>query len=256
MEKIDIPATAQIDGHRSILQQTAIEKAMVQRPHLVILGAGATIAAIPNGDKNGKKSSVMNDFATNLNLLELLKTITLDTESNNIEDIYSELFDRTDEDSIKVREQLESTIRNYFETLKIPDDPTIYDYLLLSLTKKDAIVSFNWDDLLIQAYQRVHKITKNLPYISFLHGNVGAGYCSKCGQLGARRNKCPECGKLFDASPLLYPVRKKDYGSNLFISSQWEGLKEYISRAAVITIFGYSAPKTDTEAIKILKIIF
>lgn len=28
--------------------------------HTVILGAGATIAAIPNGDKNGKSSSVMN----------------------------------------------------------------------------------------------------------------------------------------------------------------------------------------------------
>jgi hypothetical protein len=30
------------------------------RSHTVILGAGATIAAIPDGDKNGKSSSVMN----------------------------------------------------------------------------------------------------------------------------------------------------------------------------------------------------
>ena len=33
---------------------------VVMRAHTVILGAGATMAAIPNGDKNGKKSSVMN----------------------------------------------------------------------------------------------------------------------------------------------------------------------------------------------------
>lgn len=31
--------------------------------HVVILGAGATIAAIPNGDKNGIESPAMNDFS-------------------------------------------------------------------------------------------------------------------------------------------------------------------------------------------------
>ena len=28
---------------------------MKNRPHVVLLGAGATMAAIPNGDKNGRK---------------------------------------------------------------------------------------------------------------------------------------------------------------------------------------------------------
>lgn len=32
------------------------------RPHIVILGAGATMAAIPNGDRNGKRCSVMKGF--------------------------------------------------------------------------------------------------------------------------------------------------------------------------------------------------
>jgi len=31
------------------------ERLMKNRPHVVILGAGATMAAIPGGDKNGKK---------------------------------------------------------------------------------------------------------------------------------------------------------------------------------------------------------
>lgn len=36
------------------------EELMKKRPHVVILGAGASCAAIPNGDKNGKKISAMN----------------------------------------------------------------------------------------------------------------------------------------------------------------------------------------------------
>ncbi|MFW6223076.1 MAG: hypothetical protein ACOC3T_05645 [Bacteroidota bacterium] len=33
------------------------------RPHVVILGAGASAAAFPQGDANGKKLPVMNDLA-------------------------------------------------------------------------------------------------------------------------------------------------------------------------------------------------
>lgn len=32
------------------------------RPHLVLLGAGASLAAFPNGDKNGLKLPLMNNF--------------------------------------------------------------------------------------------------------------------------------------------------------------------------------------------------
>lgn len=41
--------------------------------HVVILGAGATIAAIPNGDKNGIKSPAMNDFFQKANMEHLLE---------------------------------------------------------------------------------------------------------------------------------------------------------------------------------------
>lgn len=43
---------------------------MKNRPHVVLLGAGATMAAIPNGDKNGRKSSVMNNFIEELGCLQ------------------------------------------------------------------------------------------------------------------------------------------------------------------------------------------
>ena len=39
---------------------------MKNRPHVVILGAGASCAAIPNGDKNGKRISAMSGFIDKL----------------------------------------------------------------------------------------------------------------------------------------------------------------------------------------------
>ena len=56
-------------------------------PHLVILGAGATMAAIPDGDKNGLKTSLMKGFVSNLNLDNLFEGISLNTKSKNLEDI-------------------------------------------------------------------------------------------------------------------------------------------------------------------------
>ena len=38
------------------------ELMMKQRPHVVILGAGASVAAIIDGDRNGKKISTVNFF--------------------------------------------------------------------------------------------------------------------------------------------------------------------------------------------------
>ena len=66
------------------------------RRHTVILGAGATIAAIPNGDKNGKKSSVMNGLIEKLQLQNILDGVKLKTNSDNLEDIYSELYSRAE----------------------------------------------------------------------------------------------------------------------------------------------------------------
>ncbi|KAB6148223.1 hypothetical protein GA398_08175 [Bacteroides xylanisolvens] len=235
------------------MEKGELEDIFKKRSHLVILGAGATIAALPNGDRFGKKSSVMNDFLSNLGLSSILDGVELKTTSTNIEDIYSELYERSDEKAIQVREELEKQVYNYFSSLRIPEEPTIYDLLLLSLTEKDCIVSFNWDDILIQAFQRAKKITSNLPRLAFLHGNVGAGYCKECGEYGARRNRCHSCGSYFIPAPLLYPVREKDYHTHKFIFNQWEVLRYFIASAAVVTVFGYSAPKTDTAAIEIFK---
>jgi hypothetical protein len=34
----------------------------IGRPHVVLLGAGASLAALPNGDKRGRKPPLMTNF--------------------------------------------------------------------------------------------------------------------------------------------------------------------------------------------------
>lgn len=46
---------------------------MKSRPHVVLLGAGASCAAIPNGDKNGRKISGMNGFIEKLGLTDIIE---------------------------------------------------------------------------------------------------------------------------------------------------------------------------------------
>lgn len=82
----------------------------------------------------------------------IIKNINLNTKSNNLEDIYSELYERTD--CQVVRELLDNKIREYFSCLEIPDELNIYDLILLSLRKKDLVATFNWDPLLLQALSK------------------------------------------------------------------------------------------------------
>ncbi|EJL6830983.1 hypothetical protein ACOCGM_001600 [Vibrio cholerae] len=227
------------------------ERAYKSRPHVVLLGAGASVAAIPRGDKNGMKTSVMDGFLEKLGLSEVIADLNLVTQSDNLEDIYSEIAER--DEYADVRSELDTRIRNYFSEFEIPDEPTIYDFLLLSLRKKDLIATFNWDPLLLQAYQRAVKITTDLPDLAFLHGNVLVGYCMEHPRGGHVDNRCPECGEWFLPSRLLYPIAKKNYNDDPFTKDNWKALKNYLSSAYFVTIFGYSAPKTDVEAIDMLK---
>ena len=82
------------------------------RPHVVILGAGATMATIPNGDKNGRPCSVMHGFMQNIGLESILQKVNLKTQSENIEDIYTELYERGEECK-EIRLQLEDAIFSY-----------------------------------------------------------------------------------------------------------------------------------------------
>ena len=221
------------------------------RSHTVILGAGATIAAIPDGDKNGKSSSVMNGLLKKLNLEEILAGVELQTKSENLEDIYSELFER--EECSEIVRKLEERLYDYFASLELPEEPTIYDLLILSLTNKDCIATFNWDPLLIQAYVRCSKITLNLPQILCLHGNVAVGFCEEHTEFGTVDYYCPTCYKKLNPTKLLYPVKNKDYSSDGYINWCWKALDYFVDHSYMLTIFGYSAPKSDVDAVNLMK---
>lgn len=227
------------------------EHGMKKRPHVVILGAGASVAAIPNGDANGKKISVMNDFFQKTNTEYLLEGIELKTKSKNLEDIFCEIYERPE--LTETCHKLEKAIYDYFSEFQLPDEPTIYDFLILSLRKKDLIATFNWDPLLLQAYQRCGRITHDLPELDFLHGNVSVGICEHDKIMGPIRGICSKCHKHLTPIQLLYPIKTKDYNSNSFIKAQWQDVEYALSHAYVITIFGYGAPPSDVEAISLLK---
>ena len=73
-------------------KEEEIAQVKVQRPHVVILGAGASLAALPNGDKNGRKLPLMNNFVEVLNLSAILHKANVDFEGKNFEDVYDQLY--------------------------------------------------------------------------------------------------------------------------------------------------------------------
>ena len=97
------------------------------------------------------------------------------------EDFYSSIY----ETKPKLASEVEDKIYTYFSSFKIPDELTLYDYLILFLREKDCIATFNWDPLLNQALKRNLPILYDYglkpPKIIYLHGNVAAGHCpNKC----------------------------------------------------------------------------
>ena len=220
------------------------------KPHVVILGAGASYAAFPAGDNNGKRLPLMNNFIETLGLNDLIDRSGLNFTSSNFEEIYSLIH--SDPNLIGIREELEAAVYGYFRAMELPDYPTIYDHLVLSLRNKDFIATFNWDPFLVQALRRNGKRFK-LPRVLFLHGNVEVAYCADGHIMGNNGSTCSYCGKLLTPTKLLYPVGEKNYHLDEFISRQWATLADVLKHAFMITIFGYGAPTSDASAIDLLK---
>lgn len=149
--------------------------------------------------------------------------------------------------------QLEQRVYDYFGSLELFAHPTIYDYLVLALRRKDVIATFNWDPLLVQAWERCKAITPNLPHLLFLHGNVRVAVCHEDRKIGRAQSACSRCGKELTPTKLLYPIGEKNYDRDPFIAEQWSILRQAINQAYALTIFGYGAPKTDLSAIELMK---
>ena len=219
-------------------------------PHVVIIGAGASIASCPI-DKNGRESPSLKGVHNTIGLTERIKSFGFsESELEDFESFYSNIYGKPE--YAELQKELEQAVSDYFSALVIPDEITLYDYLILSLTEKDAIISFNWDPFLMQSYKR-NLIVGNLPRLIFPHGNTGVGICYSCRIKGYANCLCNFCNNPFENMPLLFPVGKKKYNDNSIIENEWKEAKDVLERAAGITIWGYSAPKSDTEAYSIIK---
>jgi len=221
----------------------------VGKPHLVILGAGASRAAFPNGI-DGHPMPVMNDLVATLELGHELDQAGIHHEGEDFESIYSRVA--SDIGLSQLRGQLEDRIYDYFRMLSLPPEPTMYDHLLLSLRPKDVVATFNWDPLIWRAAERVSRIARP-PRLLFLHGNTAIGYCSEHGRKGGIGYRCGVCQNPFRASQLLYPILKKDYSADSAIASEWKDMRTAMADAYLVTVFGYSAPTADADAMAILK---
>ena len=222
-----------------------INRKINHAPHVVLLGAGASLAACPNGDANGRKLPLMRNLVEIVGLTELLKAHGVYEGYEDFESLYDGLASMKSTPGLI--SLLESKVHDYFAGMRLPDEATIYDLLLLSLREKDVIATFNWDPFLAQAFRR-NRHLRRLPKIVFLHGNVEIGFCQEHKRTGFIEQQCSVCGKFMEPSRLLFPVKQKDYTSDPFIVSEWTQLKYALSHAYLVTIMGYSAPVTDIEA--------
>lgn len=212
-------------------------------PYVVILGAGASRAAC--GD----------DFPCMDNILRKLE---LEDEFPSLRGVdfeqgYARIAGdphRSDE-----RDRLERRVRDWFSNRSLKHDPTLYDHLVMAMRPNDVIATFNWDPFLVHAVRRCYRVGVEPPQLVFLHGNVAVGHCltEDHKTMGPIERLCPDCGKPFKPSTLLYPVSNKNYSYDPLIAEAWRFLERALQHAYMVTIFGYSAPSSDVDAVSRIK---
>lgn len=212
--------------------------------HVVILGAGASVASVlHNPEPSGKSLPQMSNFVDIVGLSNILQA------DGNFEAQYSSVHAQNPNSPL-LRE-VEERVKNYFRGLKLPKTPTIYDYLVLSLRRKDLIATFNWDPFLYQAFSR-NRTLGEMPNLCFLHGSVSIGYSRVEQKAGPAGWFSKSTGNEYVPTKLLYPVAQKDYNNDEFIRREWDRLKLWLKNSKRLTIFGYSAPETDIEAVGLM----
>lgn len=71
-----------------------------------------------------------------------------------------------------------------------------------------------------------------------------------------RNRHCRNCGNELARPKILFPIKEKNYGDDPYIKNCWEGFLDILSRATIVTIFGYSAPQSDSMAIEAMQKAF
>lgn len=94
-----------------------------------------------------------------------------------------------------------------------------------------------------------------MPLAVYLHGSAAVGHCAEHTpiSIGTRGKACQRCGRDYKPSRLLYPVTHKNYTTDPFVEGAWAQVKASLKQAFAFTIFGYSAPETDVDAVSLLR---
>jgi len=230
-----------------VSRQQEVEDVFFERPHVVVLGAGASIAAVPH-DRNGRELPDMRGLASIEEVQRLFLSAGITDVAEDFEASYARL--REEGRYEEIGDRIDQIVRDYFAGVEIGDDPTIYDHLLLSLRSKDLIATFNWDPIIVQAEMRLRAMGATaLPQVVFLHGNVAISVCMEDKTAGLTGERCRDCGKPLEPVPLLYPVTEKNYEADAFINYAWHTLRWGLKDTSIVTIFGYRAPGSDVAAI-------
>ena len=218
-------------------------------PHVVILGAGASKAAFCNGDAKGRLVPLMNELPEVLGDTwpDLVEGANL--TGSGFESQFTQL--RKNGTQSGGLDKIEAMLLDYFSSLALPDDPTIYDYLVLGLRQKDVIATFNWDPFLLLAHARNRTIS-GLPEIRFLHGCVRYASCAVHDVLGQPGERCPICRGALVESAIMFPHGDKDYARDGIVARDWAFVSDRLKSAFHLTIFGYSGPATDYQAKQLL----
>jgi len=231
-------------------KQHRIEKVGNGGGHIVILGAGASVAAtLRDPLPNGKRLPLMKNFIKVVGLQDIIMQVPEHLQSENFETLYSNLW--MDDSMKEIVSKIDEKVYSYFKDLQLPDKPTIYDYLVLALRKRDLIATFNWDPLLFKAWNRSAD-RSDRPFIAFLHGNVAIGYSDKDKTSGPAGMYSQQTRNYWEPTKLLYPVKEKNYDKDEYIESQWAMFKDFLQDKNVVrvTVFGYGAPNTDVLAME------
>ena len=94
----------------------------------------------------------MVDFAEIVPVGPIVQKSGIEWKGKNFEEIYSLISEKPEYRDLQT--EIEKAVFDYFSELRLPETPTLYDILVLSLRQKDVIATFNWDPFLIQACQR------------------------------------------------------------------------------------------------------
>ena len=162
-------------------------------PHFVLLGAGASKAALPDGDKNGLNLPLLRDLAIHLELAEPSQRIFRISRVTNFEAAYSQLYERDPtRDRTDRRRDRRLLSAASCPTKRTCTTPFSYRW------KEGRDLHLQLGSAPIHLARAPEPIgpRRRPPVHLLLHGNVIAAYCERDDVWGYTNGRCSKCGRV------------------------------------------------------------